>query len=343
MQALKDFSWFFVILLALAIVWVLSGGPYSESAKNPFIKPPSPLDSGDTYGFGLFPDTKSGTSTTNGTGFGTTYGEGLFSGTKSNASTGTESISEQLKNIGTETAQIKEELEKAEEKTNKSEYADLITISRAGAMSITPDREYLEISLSKTAKNKVIITGWTLKSLMSGISVKIEDASWLPRLGGSNTKNTIVLSPGNKAIINTGRSPIGTSFRTNICTGYFSQFQSFYPSLKRNCPDPSEDIEDKYLSGPNAYNDQCLDFIDRIQTCNINTSSLPLNMQSQCQDFVTKKMNYNSCIDTHKNDEGFYGTEWRIYLSRDTELWKSKREIIQLTDGIGKIIGTVTY
>ena len=324
MQVLKDFSWFFVILLALAIVWFLSGGPDRESAKNPFIDPPNPVGSGKTYGISF------------------------FSGKEGRASTSSDeeqkgSIEEQLKTIGEETARVKDELEKAQEKASLSEYSDLITFSKGGATATSPDKEYLQIILSKAVKNKVIITGWELKSLISGVSVKIGEASWLPRLGGLNTKNTIVLSPGDKAIINTGRSPIGISFRTNICSGYFSQFQNFYPSLRRDCPDPYKDIEEKYLNGPNAYNDQCLDFIDRIQRCYINTISLPLNMQSQCQDFVTKKINYNSCIDTHKNDENFYGVEWRIYLSRDTELWKSKREVIKLIDGVGKTIGTITY
>ena len=56
-----------------------------------------------------------------------------------------------------------------------------------------------------------------------------------------------------------------------------------------------------------------------------------------------KKINYNSCIDKHKNDENFYRGEWRVYLSRDTELWKSKREVIKLIDEKGKDIGTITY
>ncbi|MBU3969003.1 hypothetical protein KJ991_02190 [Patescibacteria group bacterium] len=324
MQVLKDFGWFFVILLAFAIVWFLSGGPDRESAKNPFINPPNPISSGETYGISF------------------------FSGRNTRASTSSNeeqkgTIEEQLKTIGEETTRVKNELEKAQEKASLSEYSDLITFSKGSATSVSPDKEYLQIVLTKTAKNKVIITGWELKSLISGVSVKIEEASWLPRLGSSNTKNTVVLSPGDKVIITTGRPPIGVSFRINICSGYFEQFQNFYPSIRTECPDPYTEIEEQYLSGPNAYNDECLDFIDRIRRCTINTKQLPLGMQSQCQDFVTKKINYNSCIDKHKNDESFYKGEWRIYLSRDTELWKSKREVIKLTDGVGKTVGTITY
>jgi len=353
MNAIKDFAWFFVIILALGIVWFLSGGPDRESSKNPFIKSPNPTLTGETYGINLFPDVgeTSGEETnqdgTSSFGSEKTYGINLFSGTKINASGETNiensTISGQLQKIEAETSLIKEELKKAEEKTNKSEYSDLISFTRGGASSTDVDREYLQIVLSKTAKNKVIITGWQIKSEMTGISIKIGEASWLPRSGSSNNTNSIVLSPGEKIIFTTGRSPIGISFRTNICTGYFSQFQNFYPYLRSECPDPSADIEAKYSSGPNAFNDQCLDFIDRIPRCSINTAQLPLNMQPQCQDFITKKINYNSCIDTHKNDENFYTGEWRIYLSRDVELWKSKREIIKLTDGIGKIVGTITY
>lgn len=324
MDALKDFAWFFIILLALGVLWVFSGGPDRESAKNPFINPPSPISSGKTYGIGFFSGREADASATN---------TGKQKG----------SIEIQLETIAEETTKVKEELEKIQEKASSSEYSSLISFSKGSATATTPDKEYLQISLSKTAKNKVIITGWEIKSLISGVSVKIGEASWLPRLGGTNTKNTIVLSPGEKIIITTGRSPIGVSFRINICSGYFEQFQNFYPSLKTECPDPYGDIDEKYLSGPNVYNDACLDFIDRLRRCNVYTGQLPLDMQSQCQDFVTKKVNYNSCIDTHKNDESFYRNEWRVYLSRDAELWKSKREVIELLDGFGKTVGTVTY
>ena len=144
MDALKDFAWFFVIILALAIVWFLSGGPDRESAKNPFINPPNPISSGKTYGTSFFSGRESNASTSN---------------IKEQKGT----IEEQLKTIGEETARVKDELKKVQEKASLSEYSDLITFSRGNATAISPDKEYLQIILSKTAKNKIIITGWELK------------------------------------------------------------------------------------------------------------------------------------------------------------------------------------
>lgn len=324
MDALKNFTWFFVILLALGVIWLLSGGPDRASSKNPFVRAPNTSNPGETYGTGFFAVGRSNASTS-------TTEEQQYT------------IQEQLKTIGDETAKVKDELQKAQEMASASEYSDLITFSKGTATATTPDKEYVQIVLSKKAPNKVIITNWELKSAISGVSIKIGEATWLPRLGASNTKNTIVLSPGDKAVISTGRSPIGVSFKINICSGYLTQFQTFYPIIKSECPDPYSEIEEQYLAGPNAYNDACLNFIDGIRKCTISTGQLPLGMQSQCQDFVTKKINYNACIDKHRNDESFYSGEWRIYLSRDTELWKAKREIIKLIDGVGKTVGTITY
>ena len=327
MNALKDFWWFFAILIGFGFIWLLSGGPERESSTRPFINPPFPLGSGETYGTNLFSGKESSASDS------------------SDASTEQNKISikEQLENIENETKKIQEELQKAQEKSSESKYAGKAVLYKGGATQTEPDSEYVEIKIPKTTEGKIVVTGWELKSMMTGQSIKIGEAAWLPRLGDLNTKNTIAMSAGDRMLITTGRSPIGISFRTNKCTGYFGQFQNFWPSLGGGCPDPMDEIPDGNKMGPNAFNDACLDFIDKITNCNVNTKPLPWGMQSQCQEFVTKQIGYNSCIDKHKNDEDFYENEWRIFLARDSEMWKKKREIIKLLDNEGKTVSTVNY
>ena len=48
---MEDLKWILFILIGLWLVWFLTGGPSREEAKQGiFIKPPAPLDSGETYG-----------------------------------------------------------------------------------------------------------------------------------------------------------------------------------------------------------------------------------------------------------------------------------------------------
>jgi len=51
MDAVNDLKWLIFIIIALWIVWFFTGGPKSEYASGGlFLKPPAPLDTGETYG-----------------------------------------------------------------------------------------------------------------------------------------------------------------------------------------------------------------------------------------------------------------------------------------------------
>ncbi len=55
-DAMKDVWWILKIMGVLFVLWVLTGGPARLSQNKLFLKPPAPLDTGETYG---------GTTTTN--------------------------------------------------------------------------------------------------------------------------------------------------------------------------------------------------------------------------------------------------------------------------------------
>jgi hypothetical protein len=222
-----------------------------------------------------------------------------------------------------------------------SEYADIVTISsysRAKKKSV--DEERIEIKVKGSTKEKISITNWRLESSVTGKGDSIEGGSYLPYSSQVNFENVIALESGDKAIIITGRSPIGVSFRLNQCTGYFEQFQDFNPSLPRKCPDPVDDLPNL---GVGDLANACFDFIDRLPRCQIYLKALPGNLGGSCLNYINQKINYNSCVDTHKDDINFYSNEWRIYLERDEELWRDKREIIKLIDHKGRVVDAVSY
>lgn len=212
---------------------------------------------------------------------------------------------------------------------------DTATLNIRNARESDPQKEYIEIQASKENKNPLNITGWTVGGKI-GLNIAIGRGAILYLPGQNNPQQDIVLKPGEKAIIVTGMSQLGTSFRLNKCAGYFEQFQDFTPRLPRECPL----AEDENL--PNNLKDACLDFIEKIGRCEV-AEFLPPSMDQTCQGYISTKISYKSCVEIHKNDADFYKPEWRIYLGRKEELWKRSRETITLTDQNGKTIDSKSY
>jgi hypothetical protein len=197
-------------------------------------------------------------------------------------------------------------------------------------------KEYVEVRALSSNEKAIPFSLWSLEG-KGGLDIKMGDGAYLPYTGQVNPQETIWLQPGDKAYIVTGQSPIGTSFRLNKCTGYFEQFQDFNPSLPKQCPDPYDEVL------PTILNDDCLDFIEDYPKCQLQISTLPVWMKSSCQEYVMKKINYKTCVELHKSDADFYKPEWRIYLKRQQELWKEKRETIILKDENGKVVDWDSY
>ena len=211
-------------------------------------------------------------------------------------------------------------------------------LSAGGALESDSKNEYVEISAPADNERPVNITGWRLKN-KNGLEVKIgQGAKFIfasPNIG-SQPQEDILLNPGDRAYVVTGRSPVGTSFRASLCTGYFAQFNDFEPSLPRNCPAPKEENLPRNLS------DNCLDFIDNLPRCE-TPSPIPFDLPESCQAYLNEKINYKTCSELHKNDPDYYGDEWRIYLQRDEELWKQSRETITLLNNNGQVIDSISY
>ena len=163
----------------------------------------------------------------------------------------------------------------------------------------------------------------------------------MPASGIINASEDIVLPPGTRAIISSGRSPIGASFRENKCICYFSTFQTFYPSLPQNCPLPSDELADRY--GADYIRDaSCIEYVDKLTRCQVALTP-PLGLSGSCKEFVVKNFNYNGCVDAHKNDTNFLSDTWRVFLDRSTPMWRAKYEIVKLLDINGKTVDAFSY
>lgn len=315
----KEFGWFIWGLVGIAFIWFFTGGPQRQvSHEGPFLKPPSPLNTGEGYG-------------------------GYYAGKPTNEKTTLdlpESPEVVLRNTEEAIKSFFEQSEEAKKIHATSLLAQTITFDgNAGVKTTKANEEYIRIIASPYLKGSINISGLTLKGYAYNTNVLIPKAATLPLTGVTATKGDITLPAGGRALISTGRSPIGTSFQVNMCTGYLGQYQSYTPALLKDCPTPLEELK-KY--GP-ENEASCVDFVEKLPRCQVYSGTFPSNVSAKCKSFVTEKLNYNTCALNHKNDAKFYSNEWRVFLDKTTELWKDKNEIIRLIDAKGKTIDAITY
>lgn len=224
-----------------------------------------------------------------------------------------------------------------------SPYRDIVKINRNvfGAGSLNPKNEYIQLTVAHGNRAPVNISGWTLVSDATGVVAKIPKGTEIPISGTVNALQDIIISPGERAIIVSGISPIGASFKENKCIGYFSSFQRFHPALPRNCPVPSSELPEHYGAGY-IRDVACIEYVKTLSRCQ-PVLSPPPELTSACNDFLTKYLNYNGCIAAHKNDTNFSGDTWRIYLGRTSPMWRTKHEIVKLLDREGKTVDAFGY
>ncbi len=225
-----------------------------------------------------------------------------------------------------------------------SPYRNNISMSHyvSNASSSNPSSEYIELSVAQNASAPVTLTGWALESEATYNAEIIPKGTMVPTSGVVNATQDIVLQPGDRAIIISGESPVGASFRENKCIGYFSTFQKFSPPLPQNCPSASNELSSLYGT-PYIHDPSCIDYVNTLSRCQVAVPPQSINLSDTCQSFLETRLNYNGCVATHKNDSDFDGTEWRIYLGRTDHLWRAKYEIVKLLDDRGKTVDMFSY
>lgn len=224
-----------------------------------------------------------------------------------------------------------------------SPYRGVVRMSRyiSGAGSPDPKNEYLELYVAQDAGTPVNVSGWTLTSDVTNSVVTIPRGTEMPISGIVNASQDIVITPGKRAFLISGSSPIGASFRENKCIGYFSTFQQFNPSLPQNCPTPSDELSNYYGAGY-LRDSACIEHVNKLSRCQVALSP-PVTASNACQNFMIQYLNYNGCVTAHKNDPDFKGDAWRIYLGRTSPMWKTKYEIVKLLDKDGKTVDAFSY
>lgn len=253
-------------------------------------------------------------------------------------------LPEQVKDVEKEAKRLEEEVKKAAEEANYSPLKGKLFIAGLSRGSGAA-QEYVLIQTASNNSEPVTITGLIVKSGVSLLSHTLPRGWTLPYLNATGVGDTVTLPPGGRAYLISGRSPLGlstgrmmnnASFQLNKCTGFFEQGLDFSPSLPMTCPAP---ISEPLPQPPNALSDACMDYLRGIGGCSLPTAyPQSLSGDGNCQAHVFNKIGYSQCVNLHKNEPDFFTGEWRIYLGRDTRLWRDKTEIVELYDATGKLI-----
>lgn len=309
----EDILLILVILGGLAIAWFVSGGPTRTSTEKegPFLL--SPVEIGSPSPLSPLVDLRD------------------------------EGYRGEIESASNDVARINDELAKAGDPGERSALYGTVVIaqSTSGVGSGSADGEYLTLRAAAKNSGPISISGWSLRSAMTGRSATLPRGTRVPVTGSVNDEEPIVLSPGEEAIVVSGRSPIGVSFRENRCTGYLSQFQSFSPSLDSQCPRPEAEVS---FAQTNIGNDnRCLDYLESMSRCRIDTTPLPLELSQECRGFITTHVTYNGCVANHRNEPSFLGKTWRVFLRYEQPLWKERREVVKLLDEQGKTVDVFVY
>ncbi len=255
----------------------------------------------------------------------------------------------ELARIEDELALLEDAVEEALEDENRSPYRDLVDLQATAVYADTRNEEYLTLYTAYDFARPINITGWRLKSLVSGRAITIpEGVRYLTSSRPWFSDDDIYLSPGDTAYISSGGAAgIKTSFLTNQCIGYLAHENRFTPSPYTSCPL----LEDEDLARFDlAYNDfddedeydECMEAIEDVASC--ERGDAPSSITRECRSFIREYSTYDGCVKLHKNDPDFLGDTWYIFLNANRQdVWREEREAIVLFDENGLIVDVTRY
>jgi hypothetical protein len=318
-------GWFIIgFFLFFFAAWLGSGGPSKPiSFAGPYITPITTIGTTQS-GYGTLP-------------------------------TGSQSISAtraSITNIQSQVNGLNKQVQDAKLFGTPSPYKGEVTISWGNSLGTAdPKQEYITLKASYNAPPNIPISGWRLVRVSNDTTVTIPQGQeiYSPT---SNATLPIVLHPNDVAVINSGESPLGKSFKENECMGYYTKGEQFNPGLSQSCPDPKADYDAHYPT--NSYkDDSCYTFLQNTYSCTIPVETRSLSQN--CYAFIDSYLNYPGCVANHKTDERFSGNSWRIFLNRtaitshqnDTRyygpVWKQTHDAIKLLDQSGKTVDMYEY
>lgn len=223
-----------------------------------------------------------------------------------------------------------------------SPYAGQVTMTDNNAAATDPSKEYITLEVSSDVTAPITISGWVLQSAVSGMYGVIPQAADTLIAGTVNDVGPVSIPPGGTAIVITAASPVGVSFRENMCSGYLAQVQRFTPYLASSCPSPS-DILPQTPENLRTFGSDCVDYAASVQRCHSPAQEMPSTLSPACRTFLANNLSYNGCVAMYRSRSDFSLPAWRLYLALRQPLWTTTHDVVRLLDEQGRVVDVLSY
>ena len=228
-----------------------------------------------------------------------------------------------------------------------SPVAGLVTITQESDSLSSDDAvsEYIEIRADINNAEPINISNWSIQSLVTDVWYGIPQGTEVYTAGAVNEVHDIYLAPGERALIATRPSPVGVSFRTNRCSGFLAETQTFTPDISTQCID-ARAVLPPTIENIQAYGDACVALAESFPACTYLTQDTAdfSTLTTACREYLQPRLTYNYCARTYdKGDDFFAPREWRIFLESTEPLWKDQYEVIRLLDERNRTVDVFSY
>lgn len=225
--------------------------------------------------------------------------------------------------------------------SSASPYSDEVSLIVSSARTQSATGQYIELSASASLPTPIDISGWTIESALTGNHGYIPQAATLFEQGQINAVSDVLLPRGAQAIVVTGPSPVGVSFRENECTGYLGTLQPFVPAIAQQCPSPLTSVV-QTQQNISALGNDCFQYLQSLPACTFPASP-PSPLSSACISTIQTALSYNGCVGAHQGDAQFLTPSWRLYLAQVSPLWGGQHDVIRLLDQKGLVVDVINY
>ncbi len=188
------------------------------------------------------------------------------------------------------------------------------------------------ITLNLSGNEKINITGWKIKTRKGEFVIPQGQEKYNSYM---SNRDIYALKYDTLYIVS-GKSPLGTNFKSNRCLKYLNQ-SDIYPSLWTSCPSKTN------IAGFSSLTPSCQDYISFSYGCQTPnySSNLTITMDSACVAFINQHYCYSGCFADNSNNENFLGSSWYIYSA--TDLVDPLHDTIYLYNKSGTLISQYSY
>lgn len=163
-----------------------------------------------------------------------------------------------------------------------------------------------EIQIQNIGTSSVNLEGFKIKTSLINLTLEKTNKVLYPLL--FETKESLILNPGERLILLAQKSPIGINFKINRCLHFYPGLENF---KEGTCFLPEI---------PNYLPAKCKEKISRL-TCrfiDLNTISKEFGFFYECQKFVEENFTYKGCFEKNNQKKDFHENKWYYFLGERT-------------------------